>query len=115
MPRLLSKVSGTTLPKTPVESFYQKVEFHSFKDDGRFIKSEEVNRDHPNGFYKTKSGKNIFLFDYQFYEETRYMPAWCFYNFATNFKKNKMNEAQYEFWRTKMGKEGKRWMLFDYD
>ena len=110
MPRLLSNVSGSTLPK---ENFNERVEYYYFKDDKRF-KSSEFDVTSPNGFYKTKSGKNIFLFDYEFYVKTKYMSAWCYYNFATNFKKKKMNGDQYTLWRSKMDREGKGWMLYDY-
>ena len=66
-----------------------------------------------NGFYKIPSGKKVFVFNYDVYEGTEYMYAWCYYNFASNLRKKKMNGEQYRFWRHKMEMEGKGHLLYD--
>ena len=114
MPRLLSKVSGNNLPK---EVSYNH-EFYSFKETGEEKQLELLPNDctkWKNGFYKTSKGDKVFVFDREPYSGTRYMPAWVYYNFCTNFKSRKMNGKQYDCWWAKMENEAKKWLLYDYD
>ena len=52
-----------------------------------------------------------FMFEGHLYHFTCYMSAWVYYNYATNYKKRKMNGEQYWVWRRKMCKEGKRYFF----
>ena len=119
MPRLLSKTEPkkiTPEEKTRKQTYREINEVYSFKklhNDGKLPLLPKLASETKNGFYRTPSGKKIFSYDGKCYEGTRMMSAWCYYNFATNLRKRKMNGDQYDFWRNKMYQEGKERFLYD--
>ena len=119
MPRLLSNTEPKKLERkerTDREKYCDNVEMYSFKKmdgDEKLPLLPKFLFQTKNGFYKTSSGKKVFSFNGECYTKTIYMSAWCFYNFATNFKKKRMSGDQYDFWCNKMSKEGKGDLLYD--
>ena len=114
MPRLLSKVSGAkSFGAKTNGDIYERYSFNEADEDEQLELLPNFSFETKDGFYKTSSGKKIFSFYGKCYQGTGEMSAWCYYNFATNLKKKKMNGDQYHFWRVKMQDEGKGYLLYD--
>ena len=107
MPRLLSKASGNKLSNEPKP----KEVPNKPEEELELLPSDYEKR--KNGFYRLPSGDKVFVFNKECFRSSSNMPAWVYYNFATNFKSKKMNQNQYFRWRVKMEKEGKGRYLYN--